>query len=200
MSGAPRWWRTLAKVTFPLARPSLLAVLLLSFIRALESFEVPLLIGGPGGLETATTALYHTVHAGFMPRYGEASAYAVLLVIAVALPLAWYYRTTREAARFATVTGKGFRPARIDLGWWKYPCALWVLVIPLALAAPLLIMLWASLLPLYSGPSPDDFARMTLANYRAVWMREDTVAGIYNSLLVGTGSARGGRSAGWSLH
>ena len=195
MSGA-RWWRTLAKVTFPLARPSLLAVLLLSFIRALESFEVPLLIGGPGGLETATTALYHTVHAGFMPRYGEASAYAVLLVIAVALPLAWYYRTTREAARFATVTGKGFRPARIDLGWWKYPCALWVLVIPLALAAPLLIMLWASLLPLYSGPSPDDFARMTLANYRAVWMREDTVAGIYNSLLVGTGSACAVAAAG----
>jgi len=188
MSGA-RWWRTLATVTFPLARPSLLAVLLLSFIRALESFEVPLLIGVPGGVETATTALYHTVHSGFMPRYGEASAYAVLLVIAVALPLAWYYRTTREAARFATVTGKGYRPARIDLGLWKYPCALWVLVIPLALAAPLLIMLWASLLPLYSGPSPDDFARMTLVNYRAVWMREDTVAGIYNSLLVGTGSA-----------
>jgi len=195
MSGA-RWWRTLATVTFPLARPSLLAVLLLSFIRALESFEVPLLIGVPGGVETATTALYHTVHSGFMPRYGEASAYAVLLVIAVALPLAWYYRTTREAARFATVTGKGYRPARIDLGLWKYPCALWVLVIPLALAAPLLIMLWASLLSLYSGPSPDDFARMTLVNYRAVWMREDTVAGIYNSLLVGTVSACAVAAAG----
>ena len=112
-----------AKVTFPLARPSILAVLLLSFIRALESFEVPLLIGIPGGVQTVTTALYQTVHSGFMPRYGEASAYAVLLVIAVALPLAWYYRATREAAKFATVTGKGFRPARIDLGLWKYPCA-----------------------------------------------------------------------------
>src|SRR5579859_3532326 len=44
MSGA-RWWRMLLKVTFPLARPGLLAVALLSFIRALESFEVPLLIG-----------------------------------------------------------------------------------------------------------------------------------------------------------
>jgi iron(III) transport system permease protein len=188
MSGA-RWWRTLLKVTFPLARPGLLAVALLSFIRALESFEVPLLIGVPGGVETATTALYQTIHSGFMPRYGEASAYAVLLVIAIALPLLWYYRATREAARFATVTGKGFRPVRIDLGRWKYPCALWVLIIPTALAAPLILMLWASFLPLYSGPSPDDFARMTLANYQAVWAREDTVAGIYNSLLVGAGSA-----------
>ena len=195
MSGA-RWWRTLATVTFPLARPGILAVLLLSFIRALESFEVPLLIGVPGGIETATTALYRTVHSGFSPRYGEASAYAVLLVVAIAFPLWGYYRTTREAARFATVTGKGFRPARIDLGLWKYPCALWVLIVPLSLAAPLLVMLWASFLPLYSGPSPDDFARMTLANYQAVWARDDTVAGIHNSLLVGAGSACAVAAAG----
>ena len=53
-----------------------------------------------------------------------------------------------------------------------------MLIIPLSLAAPLLIMLWASFLPLYTGPSLDDFARMTLANYRAVWTRDDIVAGI----------------------
>ena len=202
MAGA-RWPRALLRVTLPLARPSLLAVLLLSLIRALESFEVPLLIGIPGGVQTVTTALYQTVHSGFIPRYGEASAYAVLLVIAVALPLSWYYRVTREAAKFATVTGKGFRPARIDLGPWKYPCALWVLTIPVSLAAPLLIMLWASFLPFYSGPSPEDFARMTLANYRAVWARDDILAGITNSLLVGTGSAcavaAAGLMMGWTV-
>ena len=73
-----------------------------------------------------------------MPRYGEASAYAVLLMAAVALPLYLYYRATKESAKFATVTGKGFRPSRIDLGKWRYPCALWVLIIPLSLgrAAP----------------------------------------------------------------
>jgi iron(III) transport system permease protein len=202
MSGA-RWPRTLVKVTLPLARPSLLAVLLLSLIRVLESFEVPLLIGVPGGVQTVTTALYQTVHSGFVPRYGEASAYAVLLVIAVALPLFWYYRATRESAKFATVTGKGFRPARIDLGPWKYPCALRTLIIPVSLAAPLLIMLWASFLPLYSGPSPDDFVRMTLANYRAVWARDDILAGIANSLVVGIGSAcavaAAGLAMGWTV-
>jgi iron(III) transport system permease protein len=202
MSGA-RWPRTLVKVTLPLARPSLLAVSLLSLIRVLESFEVPLLIGVPGGVQTVTTALYQTVHSGFVPRYGEASAYAVLLVIAVALPLFWYYRATRESAKFATVTGKGFRPARIDLGPWKYPCGLWALIIPVSLAAPLLIMLWASFLPLYSGPSPDDFVRMTLANYRAVWARDDILAGIANSLVVGIGSAcavaAAGLVMGWTV-
>ena len=188
MCGASRW-QTLARVTLPLARPAILAVLLLSFIRALEAFEVPLLIGIPGGVVTVTTALFQSIHSGFVPRYGEASAYAVLLTAAVSLPLFLYYRATRQSARFATVTGKGFRPSRIDLGRWKIPCALWVLIIPLSLCAPLLLMLWASFLPIYTTPSLDDLARMSLANYAAVATRDDTVAGVWNSLLVGTGSA-----------
>jgi iron(III) transport system permease protein len=188
MCGASRW-QTLLRVTLPLARPAMLAVLLLSFIRALEAFEVPLLIGIPGGVVTVTTALFQSIHSGFVPRYGEASAYAVLLTAAVAVPLFLYYRATRQGARFATVTGKGFRPSRIDLGKWKIPCALWVLIIPLSLCAPVLLMLWASFLPIYTTPSLDDLGRMSLANYLAVATRDDTVAGVWNSLLVGAGSA-----------
>ncbi len=188
MCGASRW-QTLARVTLPLARPAILAVLLLSFIRALEAFEVPLLIGIPGGVITVTTALFQSIHSGFVPRYGEASAYAVLLTTAVSVPLFLYYRATREGAKFATITGKGFRPSRIDLGNWKVPCALWVLIIPLSLCAPLLLMLWASFLPLYTTPSLGDFGRMSLANYLAVATRDDTVSGVWNSLMVGTGSA-----------
>jgi iron(III) transport system permease protein len=188
MCGASRW-QTLVRVTLPLARPAILAVLLLSFIRALEAFEVPLLIGIPGGVVTVTTALFQSIHSGFVPRYGEASAYAVLLTAAVSVPLFLYYRATRQSAKFATVTGKGFRPSRIDLGMWKLPCALWVLIIPLALCAPLLIMLWASFLPLYTTPALDDLGRMSLANYLAVATRPDTVAGVWNSLVVGTASA-----------
>jgi iron(III) transport system permease protein len=188
MCGASRW-QTLTRVTLPLARPAILAVLLLSFIRALEAFEVPLLIGIPGGVVTVTTALFQSIHSGFVPRYGEASAYAVLLTAAVSAPLFLYYRATKEGAKFATVTGRGFRPSRIDLGKWKYPCGLWVLIIPLSLCAPLLLMLWASFLPLYTTPSLGDLGRMSLANYAAVATRDDTVSGIWNSLLVGTASA-----------
>lgn len=188
MSGATGW-QTVWHVTLPLARPSVLAVLLLSFIRVLESFEVPLLIGIPARIQTVTTALYQSMHSGFVPRYGEASAYAVLLVVAVSLPLYGYYRATRAAGMFATVTGKGYRPSRIDLGVWRYPCALWVLLIPVSLAAPLLIMLWASLLPFYKTPSLADLGQLTLKNYATVIGRGDTVAGLYNSLAVGSISA-----------
>jgi iron(III) transport system permease protein len=188
MCGASRR-QVLARVTLPLARPAILAVLLLSFIRALEAFEVPLLIGIPGGVVTVTTALYQSIHSGFVPRYGEASAYAVLLTVAVSVPLFLYYRATREGAKFATVTGKGFRPSRIDLGWWKLPCALWVLIVPLSLCAPLLLMLWASFLPLYATPALADLGRMSFTNYAAVATRDDTVAGLWNSVVVGSVSA-----------
>ena len=188
MCGASRA-RVLMRVTLPLARPAILAVLLLAFIRALEAFEVPLLIGIPGGVATVTTALYQSIHSGFVPRYGEASAYAVLLTAAVALPLALYYRATRESAKFATVTGKGFRSAPIDLGIWKLPCTLWVLLVPLSLCAPLLLMLWASFLPVYTSPALGDLGRMSLANYAAVAGRADTLAGLWNSLVVGLGGA-----------
>jgi iron(III) transport system permease protein len=188
MAGA-RWWQSLWRVTLPLARPSITAVLLLSFIRALESFEVPLLIGIPGNVTTVTTALYLSIHSGFIPRYGDASAYAVLLVAAVAAPLLLYYQATKESGKYATVTGKGFRPSRIDLGRWKIPCAMWVLLIPFSLAAPLLIMLWASFLPIYTSPSLADFGRMSFKNYSALFARPDTLGGIWNSLVVGSASA-----------
>ncbi|HWG04723.1 MAG TPA: iron ABC transporter permease [Beijerinckiaceae bacterium] len=188
MAGA-RWWQSLWRVTLPLARPSILAVLLLSFIRALESFEVPLLTGIPGNVITVTTALYQSIHTGFIPRYGDASAYAVLLILVVIPPLFLYYRATKEGGKYATVTGKGFRPSRIDLGPWKYLCAVWVLLIPVSLAAPLVIMLWASFLPIYTSPSWADFGHMSLKNYTALFARPDTIQGIWNSLIVGTGSA-----------
>src|SRR5262245_62473769 len=181
--------QTFQRVTLPLMRPSIVAVFLLALIRALESFEVPLLIGAPGNLHTLTTAIYESIHTGVVPRYGEASAFAVLLLLIVLGPLAYYYRLTKAAERFATITGKGFRPRRLKLGRWRRPLGLWLLIIPVALAAPLLILLWASFLPVYKPPELADFALLNLANYRTVWGRSETLAGLTNSALIGFWSA-----------
>ena len=188
MSGATVW-QTLRRVTLRLAAPGVLAVFLLTFIRALESFEIPLLIGTPANLQTFTTAIFQTIHRGFLPRYGEASAYAVLLVILVGVPLAGYYRITRNAQRFATITGRGFRPARLDLGALRLPAGLYLLIMPLALVAPLLILLWASFLPIYEPPSAADFARLSLDNYVAVLTRPTTVDGLWNGAIVAVASS-----------
>jgi iron(III) transport system permease protein len=181
--------QTFQRVTLPLMRPSIFAVFLLALIRALESFEVPLLIGAPGNLHTLTTAIYQSIHTGFVPKYGEASAFAVLLLLIVVGPLAYYYRLTKQADRFATITGKGFHPRRLKLGAWRIPLGLWLLIIPVSLAAPLLILVWASFLPVYKPPELADIAQLSLANYRSVWGRPETLAGLTNSALVGFWSA-----------
>lgn len=164
---------TLRRVTLPMMRPALLTVLLLATIGSLETFDVPLLIGIPAHLQTVTTAIYESMNSGFTPDYGQASAYALMLVALIVLPLILYYRATAEQARFVTVTGKGFRPSRLALGVWRLPCALWTLLIPAALCAPLAMMAWSSL----------------SADYARVLTRSDLAAALWNSLLVGAASA-----------
>ena len=73
---------------------------------------------------------------------------------------------TREASRFHTITGKGYRPALIQLGGWRYATAAGLLLYSFVLLVlPFLIVLWASLLPFYIQPSFEAVSRFTLKNY-----------------------------------
>lgn len=181
--------QTFFRVTLPLAAPSVLAVLLLTFIRSLEAFEVPLLVGTPGRVKVVTTEIFHVVNSGLVPRYGEASAYSVLLTAAIILALVPYYRLTRATRRFATVTGRGYRPHRLDLGRARPLAGLVLLAIPALLVAPVLILAWASLLPFYAPPSLAALASASLDNYRRVLQHPAIVAGVTNSVIVGASAA-----------
>src|SRR5206468_6582360 len=123
-------WQVFCKVTFPLALPSVLAVLILTFIRSLEAFEIPALIGIPAGVEVLTTKIYLQIKGGLIPKYGEASAYSIILIGLVALGLIPYYRITSKTYKFTTIIGKNFRPHRIDLGCWLWLGACIMLILP----------------------------------------------------------------------
>ncbi len=112
-------WQTLTRVTLPLAWPAILSTGLLVFIRAFESFEIPALIGMPGRIYVLTTQVYQDTKLT-PPDYGGASAYAVVLMAFVLVALHFYGRTTRQATRFATVSGKAYRPRVLDLGPMRY--------------------------------------------------------------------------------
>ena len=56
------------KVTFPMAMPSVLSVLILTFIRSLEAFEIPALVGLPAGIEVMTTQIYLELSEGVHTR------------------------------------------------------------------------------------------------------------------------------------
>ena len=188
MSGAGIWM-TIRRVTLRLSLPSILALAMLVFIRAIEAFEVPALVGLPGRISVLTTDIYGNMVAKAPPDIGGASALSVLMLVLVLVLLAIYGRLSRHAERFATVTGKGFRPRPFDLGRLRYATAgILVLNFLLLLAVPIAMLAWVSLLPFYQPVSTAALARVTLDNYRTVFS-PDHVGLIANTLLVAVATA-----------
>jgi iron(III) transport system permease protein len=184
-----RVWQTLRKVSLRLMMPAFFSVILLIFIRAFESFEIPALVGLPGDIRVLTTTIYLDAQK-MPPQYGSAGAFSVLLMILVAGALYFYFRATREGDRFHTVTGKGYRPTLIRLGSWRYVAgAALLLYFFVLLVLPFLIILWASLLPYYIQPSLEGISKFTLKNYTTALRFPKITDSIQNSILLGLGSA-----------
>ena len=184
-----RLWQTLRRISLRLMLPAFFSVVLLIFIRSFESFEIPALVGLPGDIRVLTTSIY--LDAQKLPaQYGSAGAFSVLLMLVVAGTLYLYFRVTREGDRFQTVTGKGYRPALINLGRWRYlTAAVLVFYSFVLLVLPFLIILWASLLPFYIQPSFEAISLFTKKNYVTAIHYPKITDSIKNSVLLGLGSA-----------
>jgi iron(III) transport system permease protein len=184
-----RLWQTMRRVSLRLMLPAFFSVVLLIFIRSFESFEIPALVGLPGDIRVLTTSIYLDAQK-LPPRYGSAGAFSVLLMLVVAGTLYLYFRVTREGDRFHTITGKGYRPAIIPLGRWRYLASGGLLAYSLVLLVlPFLIILWASLLPFYMQPSIEGISKFTLKNYYSASHFPKITDSIKNSILLGLGSA-----------
>jgi iron(III) transport system permease protein len=182
-------WQVFRKVTFPLAMPSVLAVLVLTFIRSLEAFEIPALIGIPAGIEVLTTKIYLQIKGGLIPKYGEASAYSIILIVLVAVGLYPYYRITSKTYKFTTISGKAFRPNRIALGHWRWLGGCLMLVLPLLQCFPIVAIAWSSFLPFAQVPSRKALSLLTLNNYVTAFADSGIIRSIMNSLTVSTTAA-----------
>jgi len=183
-------WKTIQRVTLPLALPSILSVLLLAFVRCLEAFEVPALIGIPAGVHVFTTKIWLQTKS-IRPDFGIACAYSMFTLLLVAGGLYLYSRATKASYRFQTITGKAYRPKVTDLGKWRYVTMLLILFVPLFDVLPLLILTWASFLPYYTAPSWELLSKLTLANYSSAltFSHIPIMDSVKNSLLVSSAGA-----------
>jgi iron(III) transport system permease protein len=183
-------WRTFRTVTLPMCLPGVLALLLLVFMRAFESFEVPALVGLAGNITVLTTNIYVSIKETGAVNFGLSGAYSVCLLVIMTLLLLWYNRLSRHAHRFQTITGKGYRPRVISLGRWRWLAsgilhALFVFIIVL----PIGMVIFASLQPFYEGVTVDSLDRLTLANYRSVLAPGAFRDAIWNTLILGAATA-----------
>jgi iron(III) transport system permease protein len=177
------------RVTLPLVQPALWAAVLIVAVRALESFEAPALIGIPAGFWVFTSRIWRAL-GQYPAQLGEAGAYSLSLLALTALGVFLLSRLGRRQSAFSTVTGRGFRPRPIPLRGWRWPAlGLVGVYFTVAVALPLLVLVYASTQPYYSVPSRDSLDRMTLSNYRYVFSEDDVTNALQNSVLLGVGSA-----------
>ena len=183
MSGAGMT-QTFFRITMPLLRPALFSTLLIMFIRTLEAFEVPALVGLPANIDVFTTQIYLAVHE-FPPNFGLAGALAVTLLFLSGMGVYLYRRATRHEKMFATVTGKGFRPRLIDLGRFRYGISvLCFLFFSVTIGLPLFVLLWSSLVSFYEAPHFKALSRLTIRNYKFIFGYPHALVAFKNSFFL----------------
>ncbi len=181
--------RTTFGITLRILLPAILAVWMISFVRAIENFEVPALVGVPAGILVFATEVYLATHK--VPTdFGLASTFAVVYVLVTGIGILFYLKATRASEQFTTISGKGYRPVALDLGRWRYPVAAATLALTCALfILPVLTVIWSSFLPFYMAPSLEALASFTLDNYKQLFKLPLIDRAFWNSLVLGLTSA-----------
>ena len=188
MSGA-NIFQVARRVTLRLTWPAIVATILILFVRAIESFEVPALLGLPAGIEVFTSAIYQAVHR-YPSQVGLASAYAVALLVITTAGVYWVSRLSSRGSRYATVTGKGFRPRQIDLGRWRWgAAAIFLVYFLLIVVLPFAVLLWSSFQRFYAVPSMEALQNLTLDPYRFILAYPNLTRTIWNSVVLALGTA-----------
>ncbi|HZF18100.1 MAG TPA: iron ABC transporter permease [Burkholderiales bacterium] len=188
MSGA-NVFQVARRVTLKLTWPAILATLLVLFVRAVESFEVPALLGLPVGIHVFTSAIYQAVHR-YPSQIGLASAYGMTLLVITSIGVYFVSRLSSRGSKYATMTGKGFRPRRIDLGSWRWAAAaVFIAYFLLIVVLPFAVLLWSSFQKFYAIPSWQALQNLTLDPYRFIFGYPNLGRTVWNTLLLSFGSA-----------
>src|SRR5215475_1824749 len=177
------------RITLKLVWPAVAAVFLILFLLAIESFEVPALLGLPVGIEVYTSSIYQAVQA-YPSDIGLASSYAVALLVIASLCVYAQSRTGAAVEKFSTVTGKGFRPRVMRIGRWRHvAAATFAVYLTVVVGLPFLVLVWCSLQKFYVAPSLAALRNVTFDAYQAVFSYPVFASAVWNSLVLSVASA-----------
>jgi iron(III) transport system permease protein len=178
--------RTLFRITLPVLRPAILAAFILCVIRCLASFAVPSAIGMPGRIYVLATHLYRIVSTGFAADYGKAAAVGISVLVSSIVLIYVYRYFTSASEKFVTISGRGYKPAVIELKKAKIPVFIVLLILSFVLIVlPVLVLVYISFVPYSMVPSAEAFASMTLRNWTAVISDPVSLLALRNSLFLG---------------
>ncbi|MBV9602346.1 MAG: iron ABC transporter permease [Chloroflexi bacterium] len=173
--------RTALTVTLPLMAPIILSAGLLSFIRAMDAFEVPVLLGLPAKVMVFSNRIYAAVEYDYPVNYGLATALGVSFV-ALMLVLIYFQNRLLRGRDYSVVTGKGYKPRVVRLGRFRYvTLAFCLLYFGIATLLPLSQVFIGSFLKVFGLPRADLF---TFDNYLAILSDATLWRGLINTFIV----------------
>jgi iron(III) transport system permease protein len=172
VAGAGRL-RSFLRISLPLVWPATLGGAIYTFMTAISIFEIPALLGGAGGqAPVLATELFYAVNppsASAAPAHGAAGVYGAMIALPSLLALYFYLRVIAQSHRYETITGRGYRPQRLNLGRFTWLAVAFVsFYLLLAVVLPMLVLVWVSLLPVIRLPSAEALRVLTLENYRSL--------------------------------
>jgi len=172
--------RTALTVTLPLIAPSVLAIMMLSFIRAVESFEVPVLLGTRAGIFVFTNKIYSAIQ-DYPVNYWLSTALGASF-IPLTLGLVLVQNRVLRGREFVVVSGKGYRPRVVRLGPFRWVAfAVCAGYFVLAAALPISQILLGSFTRVFGLFEPE---MLTLNNYTALVSDPRLWRGLTNTLWV----------------
>ncbi|MCQ9616047.1 iron ABC transporter permease [Paenalcaligenes niemegkensis] len=177
--------RALWSVTVPMMRPALIYSAVLNFVIGVEMLAIPLVFGGPVGLDTITTFLYDQgINAAVESDYGIVGAAALVLLLMVGF-LVWLQgRLMRNTDRFVTVRGKATRPSIVALGSWRWP----LFLVVFAYVFFTIITVFSGILMRASvtflTPLVPFWELLTLDNFKLIFSQASYVRSIWNSVVI----------------
>lgn len=184
VSGA-NYLKTARYILLPLLTPGLLSVAMYMLMIMVQAFEIPLVMGLTAGVPVLSVYIYLlSSPEGGTPKYGLAAAFGIGLLVLAIILMVVYYAATRTAERFRVVTGKGFRPKRIELGRGRYLAMIFTWIYFGIMVTPLLALLWTSLLPFYQLPSAMALNKISLNNYRTITGSTKVQQAILNTFIL----------------
>ena len=122
--------KTLWTITLPMMAPSIVAAALLVFVSAGSCYGIPSIIGAPGQVHTVTTRIIDFVSIGNQEGLTDATTLAVFLMV-IANVVLYVSNFVVGKKQYITVSGKSTRPNIVDLGRWRIPITLLVVLFAL---------------------------------------------------------------------
>ncbi|WP_262268888.1 ABC transporter permease [Microvirga yunnanensis] len=175
-------FRTALKVTFPVVRPSIVSAFFFVFVLTCGTFSIPAALGGTQAMPFLAVDIYRSV-ATYPINYSRAAAIGTLLFWISLIGVALYRYASRAAARFVTVTARGYRMRMVRLRGWRLPAMLLILAyVTLAIVLPYLALFYVAFTSFTSSSIGE--AAFTLENFRSVAGSVAVQQSVVNTLLV----------------